>query len=99
LPTTVGASCGDTIDFDGTSDDGCTFVSNGKTFVGRDSMDFYGNDMAFMQTADLTACVMECADTADCMAVSWNGGSCYLKKAVGTGIYNVIVDGMYSQYC
>jgi hypothetical protein len=93
---TVGGSCGDTIDFDNTSDDECTFVSNGKTFVGRDSTDFYGNDMALMQTEDLTACVEQCAIEAGCMAVSWSNKSCYLKRVVGTGLYNVNVDGTYS---
>jgi hypothetical protein len=95
----IGPSCGTTMDFDDESDDGCTFESNGKTFVGRDSTDYYGNDMSLAQTADLTTCVQQCASTVNCKAVSYASGNCYLKSAVGDALYNTNIDGMFSTGC
>jgi hypothetical protein len=92
----IGPSCGTVMDFDTESFDGCTFESNGKTFVGRDSMDFYGNDLSLASTADLTTCVQLCASTVNCKAVSWTSGNCYLKSAVGNAVFNTWVDGMFN---
>jgi hypothetical protein len=87
-------SCGTDIDCDKAAEDGCAYTTDGKTFVARCNMDFYGSDMSLISTDDLESCITDCTQTVGCKSVSWSTGTCYLKSAIPKGDYSQWVQGM-----
>jgi hypothetical protein len=100
VPTTTpspgSTSCGDDIDCDVAPTDGCIYSSNGKRFIARCNVDFYGGDSGITFTDNLSGCIQQCANTAGCQAVSWSTGTCYLKSTTLQGVWNQWVMGMSS---
>jgi hypothetical protein len=92
VPTTTpspgSTSCGDDIDCDIASTDGCTYSSDGKRFIACCNVDFYEGDSDITFTEDLPRCIQQCANTAGCQTVSWSTGTCYPKSTISQGVWN-----------
>jgi hypothetical protein len=88
-------SCGNHIDCDVASTDGCAYKSGGKTFVARCNMDFYGSDLAIAFTDNLAECIQQCVTTQNCKSVSWSTGTCYMKNSIPQGDFSQWVQGMF----
>ncbi|KAH7382609.1 hypothetical protein DE146DRAFT_740207 [Phaeosphaeria sp. MPI-PUGE-AT-0046c] len=87
--------CGDVINCDLASTDGCHFTTSNKTYVARCETDLYGSDLENLETLSLTACVKKCAKNSNCKSVSWSSGRCYLKNAIPDAIYSDVYAAAY----
>lgn len=55
--------------------------------------DYIGGDMSNLQAPSLEDCVGACQTTAGCVAISYVGGTCYLKSTLNPGVSNSAVTG------
>ncbi|KAK4663961.1 uncharacterized protein QC763_501310 [Podospora pseudopauciseta] len=55
----------------------------GVEFLVLCGVDYGGGDMSAAQTGTFAGCMDLCAETSGCVDVSFVGGSCYLKRALG----------------
>ncbi|KIV85057.1 hypothetical protein PV11_00793 [Exophiala sideris] len=65
-------------------------ASNGQTydgFVVQCGIDYIGGDIGMAWTSTFESCIDTCAATSGCIDVSYVGGACYMKNAIGNG-YN-----------
>ncbi|KAF3043727.1 hypothetical protein E8E12_008859 [Didymella heteroderae] len=79
------------------SGDGCVYRANNRNFYTRCNFDFYGGDMpnGVSQQKTLKGCVDKCATTANCVAVSYGSGLCYMKSVLRPAVYSANVNGVY----
>jgi len=67
------------------------YVTNGQTFILECYVDHSAGDLSMVRVSSYAACADSCANTASCVAFSWQPGinnPCYMKKAVGAGLTN-----------
>lgn len=62
------------------ANDGCLYTAHGEQFIVKCNYDLYGGDLLIAQTPDFGSCIIKCADTNQCVAVTFWGGTCYLKS-------------------
>lgn len=82
--------CGDVINCNVASTDGCHFTTGNKTYVARCETDLYGSDFENIETLSLTACVKQCSKKSACKSVSWSLGRCYLKNEIPDALYSKV---------
>ncbi|KAK0664545.1 hypothetical protein QBC41DRAFT_380293 [Cercophora samala] len=74
----VGVSC-----YNNVSNGTVYETSTGVEFLVLCGVDYGGGDMSAAQTETFAGCMDLCGGTAGCVDVSYVGGSCYLKRALG----------------
>ncbi|OAL03396.1 hypothetical protein IQ06DRAFT_107122 [Phaeosphaeriaceae sp. SRC1lsM3a] len=89
--------CGDVINCNVASTDGCHFTTGNKTYVARCETDLYGSDFENIETLSLTACVKQCSKKSACKSVSWSLGICYLKNEIPDALYSKVYGSAYLQ--
>ncbi|KAF1834040.1 hypothetical protein BDW02DRAFT_353163 [Decorospora gaudefroyi] len=76
-------------------EDGCIHSVGDKTYAVRCNYDYYGGDIAYKSTPNLSECADACTDTPGCVKVTWTSGSCYLKNDKTTTLYHSWTDSAY----
>lgn len=66
-------------------DDKCTYTSNGVSLQVACATDYYGGDLQSVQSDTLADCLKACAANTQCVATSYVGNTCYLKKTLESG--------------
>lgn len=63
-------------------------ASNGNQYMIECGIDRSGGDLAMKYVNNFEGCIMACAFTSGCVDVSLSGSACYMKKSVGSPVYN-----------
>lgn len=85
---------------DANADDGTRYTtSNGHVFEIQCFKDYYGGDLATVNTQSFDECLEVCDATADCINVSYVTGTCYMKVCVWIRISLPEEDDFTDIYC
>jgi len=57
-------------------------------FAIRCGTDYYGGDLGLIQSDSLFDCINSCANTTNCVDVSYTGNNCYLKSSISSASAN-----------
>lgn len=76
--------------------DGCSYLTAGKVFYARCTIDLYGGDIpgGAASAAGIKECADRCGITQGCVAASYKIPTkiCYLKSTLKPGVYSPLVD-------